>query len=266
MSPRAAKPSDEVRPWRFPPAIQLAVATASPIDPTAFVDLLGGHFSAVMGRPVAASWDRTTVAPAPEFGFVRDDGWRLAFTVPVDLVGALISTRCGGPFVRSATAGASGTAIAAELTAAILTAADEAWPGTGGWQPDAVDPYAPLFAVELAAGGHVFILGCAVTPATIAPLVPDIGDWFPRLHAALDTTPFAVRAVLHDRIVPLGEVLAFRVGDVLPIETRRDVSLRLGDRALARGTITPDDDGGHRVTIVAVGSAGVTPARTEDLP
>ncbi|MGI4880046.1 MAG: FliM/FliN family flagellar motor switch protein [Janthinobacterium lividum] len=266
MSPRAAKPSDEVRPWRFPAAAQLAVAASPPIDPTTFVDLFAGHLGPVVGRPVASSCDRTAVSLPPATGFIRDDGWRLAFTVPIDLVGALISTRCGGPFVRSATAGAGGAAITAELTAAILAAADENWPGSGCWQPDAVDPDAATFAVELASGGHVFILGCAVTPAAIAVVVPDIGDWFPRLHAALDTTPFAVRAVLHDRIVPLGEVLAFRVGDVLPIETRRDVSLRLGDRALARGTITPDDDGGHRVTIVAVGSAGVTPATTEDLP
>nr|WP_295658617.1 FliM/FliN family flagellar motor switch protein [Polymorphobacter sp.] len=266
MSPRAAKLLDEIQSWRFPAAAQPIAAASPPIDPTTFVDLLGGHLSAVAGRPVAASCDRTAVSPAATTGFIRDDGWRLAFTVPVDLVGALISTRCGGPFVRSATAGAGGAAIAAELTAAVLAAADESWPGTGRWQPYAVDPDVATFAVELAAGGHVFILGCAVTPATVAPVVPDIGDWFPRLHAALDTTPFAVRAVLHDRIVPLGEVLAFRVGDVLPIETRRDVSLRLGDRALARGTITPDDDGGHRVTIVAVGSAGVTPAPTEDLP
>jgi hypothetical protein len=266
VSPRAAKPSDEIRPWRFPPAVQPTVAAPPPIDPTDFVDLLGGHLGAVAGRPVTASCDRSVAASSPTTGFIRDDGWRVAFTVPVDLIGALIGTRCGGLFVRSATTGAGGAAIAAELTAAILAAADESWPGTGGWQPDAVAPDAAAFAVELAAGGYTFILGCAVTPATNAAVAPDIGDWFPRLHATLDATPFAVRAVLHDRVVPLGEVLAFRVGDVLPIETRREVSLRLGDRALARGTISPDDDGGHRVTIVAIGSAGVTPARTEDLP
>ncbi|UAJ09610.1 FliM/FliN family flagellar motor switch protein [Glacieibacterium megasporae] len=267
MSPGAHnRRSADVSAWRFPPALQALVAVPAAINFTAFVDLLGGHLAPVVGKPLVTSFDQTAPAPVPATGFFRGDGWRVAVTVPMDLVGALISVRCGGPFSRSTMAGAGGSAIVAELTAAILAAADEAWPGGSGWQSDASDPEAAAFAVDLTAGGLAFNLGCAVTPAPIVPVIPDIGDWFPRLHAALDATPFAVRAVLHDRVVPLAAVLGFAVGDVLPIETRRDVSLRLGDRALARGTITPDDDGGHRVTIVAVGSAGIIPAKTEDLP
>jgi len=258
--------SADVSLWRFPPVLQPLVVVPAAIDPTAFIDLLGRHLAQVAGRPVLAACDPAATVSSPATSFVRGDGWRVALTIPLDFVGALVSVRCGGPFLRSTMAGAGGAAIVAELTAAILAAADGAWPGAGGWQADAVDPEAAAFAVSLAAGELTFSLGCAVVAAPIVPVIPDIGDWFPRLHAALDATPFAVRAVLHDRVVPLGEVLAFRVGDVLPIETRRDVSLRLGDRALARGTITPDDDGGHRVTIVAVGSPGITPAPTEDLP
>lgn len=251
-----------VQPWRFP-AIADPVAVASPtLDPAKFIAVLADKLGGMVGMPVMVTCDDVAVAAPLSSGFVRGDGMRIVLTVPAELVGALVGVRCGGRFVPASAAGAGGASVAGEVTAAVLAAADAAWPGGSGWQPTDCGAATPVLALTLAVEGYGFSLPCAVVLApTMVTSAPDTSDWSRRLHAALDATPFAVRAVLHDHVVPLRDALAIRVGDVLPIETRRDVSLRLGDRALARGTIAPDDDGGHRITIVAVGDPGITSAK-----
>ena len=211
--------------------------------------------------------DGIVALPPPGTAFVRCDGMRLGMALPFDLAGALVGVRCGGAFIPAPATGMGGTRVADELTAAILAAADATWPGSGDWSPAAADPAAAAFGIDLTIAGCPFILLCSVTLAPTPPAAAaDHSGWTRSLRDTLDATPFAVRAVLHENIMSLGEALGLRVGDILPIETRRDVSLRLGDRALARGTIAPDDDGGHRVTIAAVGAAGVTPAPPEEFP
>ncbi len=251
-----------VLPWRVP-AVADPVATApAKVDPTRFMAALENRLGVTLGMSVTVVAEEAAPAPPPASGFVRGDGMWLGVTVPTELVGALIGVRCGGNFAPSTAARAAGPPVATEIIAAVLAAADAAWPGGSGWEPAAGGAGATGFALAIVVAGYSFALACniALAPVVVAPAA-DSRDWSRRLHAALDATPFAVRAVLHDRIVPLRDALALRVGDTLPIETRRDISLRLGDRALARGTILPDDEGGHRVTIVAVGDAGITIAK-----
>jgi hypothetical protein len=260
--------SDTVPPvarWHFPPVVEVT-SDAPTVDPTGFIMGLADKLGPIVRMAVTVTDDRTVAGSLPSTGFVRGDGMRVAVTVPTDLVGALIGVRCGGPFVPSAAAGTAGASITAEVVAAVLAAADATSPGLGRWQPVERVEAAPTFTLRLTIAGCTFSLPCAIAVAPmVTPSAPDTGDWHRRLAAALDATPFAVRAVLHDRMLPLREALAFSVGDVLPIETRREVSLRLADRALARGRIAPDDDGGHRVTIITAGDAGVSPP-TQELP
>lgn len=262
--PRSVDAPPLIAPWRFPSADPVALAAPS-IDPADFIATLGARLGLIADTPVTVTADAASVTQTPSSNFVRSDGMRIALTVPVDFIGAIVGVRCGGAFAPTAAAGAGGVSVTAEVTSAVLAAADATWLGAGVWQPTNEHPPAAVFAFVIAVAGFTFRLPCAIGLApSILAAAPDTRDWRQSLRAALDATPFAVRAVLHDHVVPLREALAIRVGDVVPIETRRDVSLRLGDRALARGTIGPDDDGGHRVTIVAVGDVGITPA-TKDL-
>ncbi len=257
-----ANPSPLVQPWRFPPAVDSAAELPPVIDPTRFAAVLGDKLAAVTGMAVAVTLDDDAPRAATATGFVRADGMRIALTVPEALVGALVGVRCGGAFVPASSAGAGGASIAAEIVAAVQSAADVAWPGGPGWQAATSNDATPVIALSLSVGGYDFAMPCALAPARCVAAPVDTAGWAHQLRVALEATPFAVRAVLHDRILPLREALAIRVGDVLPIEARRDVSLRVGERALARGTITPEADG-HRITITAVGDPGIASANKE---
>jgi len=249
--------------WRFP-STDPVEDVARTADPTDLIGELRPRLRTIVGLPITLSRGAADATAQPSSWFMRGDGLCIGFTVPSDFIGAVVGGRCGGPFVPLPTEGAGGAAIKAEVAAAVLAAADAAWPGAGGWQAMPPNAALPMFTLNLAAEGVVFCLPWAIgLPPAAAEVPPDTRAWHQSLAAALSATPFAVRAVLHDRIVPLRDALAMRTGDVLPIETRRDVSLRVGDRVFARGMITPDDEGGHRVTIVAAGLDNITPANKE---
>lgn len=244
-------------------------AAPPPVDATAFAAGIGLALTAVCGIPVVATLCDVP-DDAPMAAFVRHDGLSVAIGVPQPLAAAVLNYRCGGAFVPGHTSGGAIRPIVTEVEAALLRAADQVWPGTSDWTAAPADRAATSFTLLLQAENHDFTLVVAVRLPVVTKVDAYGGmnrlAWTGKLRAALDATPFGVRAVLHDQMIPLAEALAMRVGDIVPIETRREVSLRLGDHALARGMITPDDDGGHRVAIVSVGPAGVIPALIQEQP
>lgn len=249
--------------WRAPAVDQQSSPPgAEPPDPAAFLARLASGLAALTG--FAWTFGTSDERPPPTAVFARSDGLVVAAGAPDALAAALVGQRCGGGFdPAGADVGAPSVVRArAEFEAAILRAADGAWPGTGAWSPLAASGRVADFAVAAQASGTAFVLSFAVVPAVPSTVAPsdDAAAWTSRLRRTLDATPFALRAVLHERTLRLAEALALRVGDVLPIDTRRDVSLRLGDRALARGTIAADHDGGHRITVVGHARAGMAPA------
>ena len=263
MSSLSAAP----RAWSFPAAAAPGVTPRAALDPLALIEHLTGPLTQITGVPVGVRLAEA-IAPLPTATFIREDGFLVSLALPAELAAAIVGFRCGGGFVCEATAGASGVAVERELEGAVLAAAGRTWTGPGGWSSAALPENAVPFAITITAAGIDFVVGCAVVAAPPPADLPAVAPpgWARDIRSALDATPFAVRAVLHERAIPLAEALALRVGDVLPIETHREVSLRVEEPALARGTITPDDDGGHRVTIVALGRGGVTPAPHEELP
>lgn len=256
-----------IQSW-WPAATDTAPQSPASVPDTAgFVAALG----TALGTLTALPWDvaRGTDEPAlaATAGFVRADGTAVAVALPAALPAALVALRCGGGFVAvpSNPSAPSVGRARADLHTAILAAVDMAWAGTAGWSPGGTDDRIPRFTVDATAGGHVFRLGFAVALAEAATIATPPGDaaaWAHRLRETLEATSFTVRAVLHDRGISLAAAVALRVGDVVPIDTRRDIALCLGNHALARGTVTPDA-GGYRVTVAAAGD--VVPATQETL-
>lgn len=255
--------------WRWPSADALAIVPVTdPIDTARFIAALAAELGALLEFPVTAVTADAT-GDVTHTMFLRTDGLAVALDIPEMLAGAVLGHRCGGAFVPVRASGSAVARVVTEIETAILGVANRNWPGTGEWLAAPIDVMPTSFAVRLEVEGHAFIVPLAIRLPVLATVKTgrevDRTAWAGALRTALDTIPFAVRAVVHDSMIPLSEALALRVGDIVPIETQRDVSLRLGEYALARGTITPDD-GGHHVTIAAVGSACVVPASIKEQP
>lgn len=192
----------------------------------------------------------------------RNDGVRLGFDLPCALAQAVASLRCGGSFVAASDHGASDVSPSVRraetaIIAAITTAADRNWPLPGAnWQIIGVG--APIMGVPIAltlsAPGLDLDIGFRFAAAQPAPETPiaqraDVA-WQRGMQMLIGNTGLPVRAVLSERMLPLAEVLRLQPGDVLPLDTPREVNLRIGTHRLTRGTITPlGDDGGLIVTI-----------------
>ena len=194
-----------------------------------------------------------------------DGGW-LGIALSTTLAEALVNQRCGGELAGD-DGRLSGTAsvlrLQAELNAVIRRVAAANWlPVEGEWAsattatapplPVAL-PTArpPLQAMTISVGDLRCRLGIAVA---LAPPVASAAlpvAWAQELRRSLDHLAFPVRAVLFETRLPLAKAAQLRPGDVLPIETPRDVGLRVGAYRLASGTVTPTGDGGHLVTIRA---------------
>ena len=194
-----------------------------------------------------------------------DGGW-LGIALSTTLAEALVNQRCGGELAGD-DGRLSGTAsvlrLQAELNAVIRRVAAANWlPVEGEWAsattatapplPVAL-PTAqpPLRAMTISVGDLRCRLGIAVA---LAPPVASAAlpvAWAQELRRSLDHLAFPVRAVLFETRLPLAKAAQLRPGDVLPIETPRDVGLRVGAYRLASGTVTPTGDGGHLVTIRA---------------
>lgn len=249
--------------WKWPADAVAATPVALPVDPTRFIADLATSLGALLELPVTAAATNAEGDVVTAM-LVRADGLTVAMGIPEMLAGAVVGYRCGGPFVPVCASGSAVARVVTEIETAILSVVSRNWPGRGEWLAAPIDEVTPPFTVRLEAEGHAFALPVAIRLPIIKPIEVDRAvnrtAWASALRSALDATPFAVRAVLHDSMIPLSAAVALRVGGIVPIETRRDVSLRLGDHALARGTIAPDDDGGHRITVAAVGPARVVPA------
>lgn len=245
-----------VRAWRFPTADAASQSQPASIPDTAeFLKRLALTLRAATSSTWVLTLGEDAGAVASTRTFVRADGMIVAVALPETLAAAVVGRRCGGGF-EADDADVSAPSVArarSDLHDAVLAAADGAWPGgSSRWSPGVPDDRLPRFLIAAEAGDYVFQLSvavcCAPDPVASSP-ASDAAIWARRLRGALDATPFAVRAVLHERSMTVTEAVGLRVGDVLPIETRRDISLRLGDPTLARGTVTPGDGGEHHVTI-----------------
>ena len=105
-------------------------------------------------------------------------------------------------------------------------------------------------------------LSAAITSIVAAPDAAEITQsaagprtdiaWARGMRALLGATGLPLRAVLHERQLPLAQAVQLAPGDVLPIEAPRDVQLRIGTHHIARGTIAPlGDEGALLVTIIS---------------
>jgi hypothetical protein len=198
-----------------------------------------------------------------------DGGW-LGIALSTTLAEALVNQRCGGELAGAdgrLSSTASVLRLQAELIAVILGVSGSSWlPGEDGWAIAATAtasplpvalPVAlstaqpPLRAMTISIGDLRCRLGIAVAlaPPVASAALP--AAWAQELRRSLDHLAFPVRAVLFETRLPLARAAQLRPGDVLPIETPRDVGLRVGAYRLAAGTVTPTGDGGHLVTIRA---------------
>ena len=219
--------------------VALTASTGLPCRVTSIDDAAPGDAEAATIMPYAAA-----------------DGSRLGIALSPGLAEALVSHRCGGSLaVGDGVPGGAASVVRlhAELMAAILRIAAARWlPDGAAWSPaPATGPLSPppLQAMTIHVGELRFPLGIAVVPAGAAT-APDMPTaWAHDLRRSIAQVGFPVRAVLFETRLPLARAVQLRPGDVLPIETPREVGLRVGVHRLASGTIAPTDDGGHLVTI-----------------
>jgi flagellar motor switch/type III secretory pathway protein FliN len=188
---------------------------------------------------------------------VRDDGLTIGIETPVALAEALANLRFGGAFVASGAGVASPSVRRAgeALRRALLDAVDSVWPvTTPHWQPAAGAVAGRGHGLVLTVGGLAADVGLVIAEAEAVPteaLTPRAdAAWGRGMRALISATGLPLRAILHERSMPIGEAVRLRPGDVLPIDTPREVQLRIGTHRLARGTIAPSgDDGTLTVTI-----------------
>lgn len=202
--------------------------------------------------------------------YTAPDGSRLGVALSTTLAEALVSLQYGGGLAGDSgrlSATASVARFHAALTELVLRTAAASWLAVEcEWTAASVAPappqsLPPLHAHLISVGAMRCPLGIAVAladPLTAAPFA-----WAHDLRRSLEGVGFPVRAVLFETRLPLAQAAQLRPGDVLPIETPRDVGLRIGAHRLAAGTIAPADDGGHLVTIRASARAFRQPLSEE---
>lgn len=253
------------RAWQFPALA--ASAAPGPVFPdmAAWLRTFSAKLAVVVDHPVVAD-----PAPVPAdldlAAYSRDDGVRLVIGLPRTLAAAIVTHRCGGGFDSTGVVLDSPSVDRTHRELAAL--ACRAWPGHGEWTPcPTADP--PVDGATLTIDGRVFGIGCTVVlPAPAAPVAPPetVAAWAHDLRAAVAAMPYDLRVVLHEAGISLAAAVRLRAGDVIPIDTASAVLLRVGELALARGTVATDPRGGHRITIVGGPSRGLCPAQAEDLP
>ena len=207
--------------------------------------------------PTSAPVDRVAVA------MLRSDGLRCAVDVAPELAEALVSLSLGGSF--SAGAGRTETLTSSERRAqrtwvtACLEAVDMTWPADDStWQPAGAPVVGTSHGFTVSAGD----LSAAITLIVAAHDAAEVAQsaagprtdvaWARGMRALLGATGLPLRAVLHERQLPLAQAVQLAPGDVLPIEAPRDVQLRIGTHHIARGTIAPlGDEGALLVTIIS---------------
>lgn len=190
--------------------------------------------------------------------YTAPDGSRLGVALSTMLAEALVSLQYGGGLTGDSGrlgATASVVRLQAALIELILRTAAASWLAVEcEWTAASIAPAPPQSAQPLHA--HLISVGALRCPLGIAvALAGSVTTtpfaWAHDLRRSLDRVAFPFRAVLFETRLPLATAAQLRPGDVLPIETPRDVGLRVGTYRLAAGTIAPTDDGGHLVTIRA---------------
>ncbi len=232
------------------------------------LDQLAARLGSTLARCLPDVALTIDVAPLPPAGdrvavaMQRSDGLIAAIDVAPQLAEALVNHALGGSFTAEATRGETLTAserhAQRQLVAACLDALDLVWPATGAqWQSAGapVTGTAHGFAVRAPGFEATIAIEIARSDAPKADTAPASGRaaaWSRGLRALLGATGLPLRAVLHERQLPLDQAVRLRPGDVLPIETPREVQLRIGTHRIARGTIAPlGDDGALCVTITS---------------
>lgn len=246
-------------------AIGTAVADVAPDKSTLVASRLaaaiakiipGVSLTAQLGGAVYES-EQLTVA------MLRSDGLRCAVTVSPQLAEALASLSLGGSFTAEATRPDALTpserCAQRSLVTACLDVIDSLWPAEpASWQVATGAVSGTEHAVEITAADLRSQILLVIAPADPAKIAQPTGTpraeiaWSRGMRALLGATGLPVRAVLHERQMPLQQAVQLAPGDVLPIEAPRDVQLRIGTHNFARGTVAPlGDDGALLVTIIS---------------
>jgi hypothetical protein len=235
--------------------------------------LLATRVGAALARLVPTLALTTVVSAVPPPGdrvavaMLRSDGLRCAVDIAPQIAEALASLSLGGSFsaeaARAETATPSVRRAQRTLIGACLEAVDAVWPGDGtNWQAASGPVAGTTHGFTISAGELSAAIGLVIAAPDAAR---DAGEavqtatgprtdvaWARGMRALLGATGLPLRAVLHERQLPLTEAVQLAPGDVLPIEAPRDVQLRIGTHHIARGTIAPlGDEGALLVTIIS---------------
>jgi len=206
---------------------------------------------------------------------LRSDGLRCAVTVAPQLAEALASLSLGGSFAAEATRpdtlSPSERRAYRTLVAACLAAVDSLWLTDAPlWQPASDAVCGTGHTIEVTSGALTAQISLVIAAAdTAQPAATPRAEiaWSRGMRALLGATGLPLRAVLHERQMPLAQAVQLAPGDVFPIEAPRDVQLRIGTHPVARGTVAPlGDDGALLVTITSRRPDPATLASLEEQP
>lgn len=182
------------------------------------------------GAPPSATWWR------------RDDGAHVGIGGGERLAAALLARDCGGVFDAGDATGPSVVRATREL---LLALRDALVPGAGTWLAAGPGIAPARLRVEVAGVDDVLAVAVVLPPSPAA--AQRRAAWGATLGAALGQVAVPVRLVLHEATLPMRQVRAVRVGEVLPIATASEVVLRVGSTRVARGRVVggSDGDAGH---------------------
>ncbi len=242
----------------------MPVRSATVIDLTSFSTALEVAFSKLAGiacrvMRVEAGVARRDVPLAEALWYDEPGGGSLGLQLSSTLAEALVSYRYGGSLNgHDGQLGSTASVIRlqAELTATLLGVAAASWLTEGReWLITAVTarertvlrPSLHELLIELQRFSCSLRVG--ISPAMTSETTAGEPAWARDVRRSLEHVSFPVRAVLFEMRLPLANAAQLRPGDVLPIETPREVGLRVGALRLASGTIAPTDDGGHIATV-----------------
>jgi hypothetical protein len=242
-----------------------AVADDKPDSAGQLAARLGSALARLVPDLTLTSAAKSASAPADRVAVAmqRSDGLRCAVDIAPELAEALVSLSLGGSF--SAEAGRSETLTPSERraqrtwVAACLEAVDGTWPADdAAWQPAGAPVIGTSHGFTACAGELSAVITLTVEATDAAEIAQSAAGprtdiaWARGMRALLGATGLPLRAVLHERHVPLSQAVQLAPGDVLPIEAPRDVQLRIGTHHIARGTIAPlGDEGALLVTIIS---------------
>lgn len=223
-------------------------------DLSGFVAALKTELAALLRHPCEVVVAGAIVVE-PTHRLVGADGTDILLAIPLTLADAMVNFSFGGALLPRAGAVLKTMSVARRFDAIATAAAcatERGFESMGALQSAAV-PDGPITAIEvrLEVADACYSFGILHAAAPSTGELPG-AEWRSRMRRAADHIPFPVRARLYEKRLSLTAVQRWQVGDVVPIDTTSSIELCVGHLALARGTVAPDAQGNHCVTLNSV--------------